>query len=301
MQGKVVKTTGKEYLVRTPSGEVFACQIKGNFRIKGIKSTNPVAVGDEVEFDAGGFIFAISERKNFIVRRPTNLSKQLHIIAANVDVALLVASVKQPETSTVFIDRFLACCQAYNVPAVIVFNKIDLLNDDEKKYLNALENLYSSLNYKIFKISALENVSPILEFLNGKTALLSGNSGVGKSTLINSLCAKNVAKTAEISAVHLQGMHTTTFSEMYDIDEKTFLIDTPGIKGFGTVDFKKEETGHFFREIFHFSKNCRFSNCTHTHEPGCAVLQAVENQQIASSRYQSYLSVLGDEEEKKYR
>lgn len=302
-KGVVVKNTGKSYWVRTPNNATTECFIKGNFRIKGIKSTNPIAVGDIVDFDDNNLIFNIYERKNYVVRKPTNLSKQLHIIAANIDQSLLIVTLKEPETSTIFIDRFLATCEAYNVNAILVFNKTDLLNEDEKNYLEAIKFLYENLGYKCFCISALNqnDTNEIKTLLQGKTSLLSGNSGVGKSTIVNAVVERNITRTASISAYHHKGMHTTTFSEMFQVDNETFLIDTPGIKGFGTVDFEKEEVGHYFREIFETSKKCRFDNCTHTHEPNCAVLQAIENQNIARSRYQSYLSILDDSQKEKYR
>ena len=302
-KGVVVKNTGKSYWVRTQNGATTECFIKGNFRIKGIKSTNPIAVGDIVDFDDNNLIYNIYERKNYVVRKPTNLSKQLHIIAANIDQSLLIVTLKEPETSTTFIDRFLATCEAYNVNAILVFNKIDLLNEEEKEYLDAIKFLYKSIGYKCVCISAIDknDSNQIKSLLQNKTSLLSGNSGVGKSTIVNAVIEKNITRTANISAYHHKGMHTTTFSEMFQIDENTFIIDTPGIKGFGTVDFEKGQVGHYFKEIFEASKECRFDNCTHTHEPNCAVLQAIENQRISASRYQSYLSILEDSQKEKYR
>ncbi len=299
MKGLVIKTTGKDFFVETQSGEILSCTIKGNFRIKGIKSTNPVAVGDWVFVDENRFIYKIEERKNYVVRKPSNLSKQLHIIAANIDQALLVVTVRKPETNTVFIDRFLASAEAYAIPVIIVFNKMDLLSNEDLQYVDALAFLYESIGYQCVKMSSLESCEALLPFLKGKLSLLSGNSGVGKSTIVNRLCNKEVARTAEISVYHQTGMHTTTFSEIHRIDDVS-IIDTPGIKGFGTVDLS-QETGHYFREIFRFSKDCRFNNCTHTHEPGCAVIDAVEKHLIASSRYQSYLSIMNDDGAEKYR
>lgn len=307
MQGLVTRNTGSSYIVKTEDGRYLNCHIKGNFRIKGIKSTNPIAVGDRVEFEERTeddcLISAILPRKNYIVRRPANLSKQVHIIASNLDQALLIATISHPETSTVFIDRFLATCEAYNVPAVLVINKTDLYTDDEKEYLDNVLNLYRGIGYKCFAVSAHTGlgVDKISELLKGKISLLAGNSGVGKSSLINAISPDFSAKTGDLSAVHDAGMHTTTFSEMFEIDESTYIIDTPGVRGFGTIDFKKEEVGHFFPEIFKFSKECRFGNCTHTHEPGCAVLDAVSNHYISESRYNSYLSIMDDEDENKYR
>lgn len=307
MIGLIVRNTGSSYLVRTADNTFVECRVKGNFRIKGIKSTNPVAVGDRVSFevmtDGIGWITDIEERKNYIIRRPANLSKQLHIIASNVDLLMLIVTVNHPETSTVFIDRVLATAEAYQVPATVVINKIDLYTAEESDYMKALTVLYESIGYEVVSISAKRgtNVDKLLSMLKGKTTLLSGNSGVGKSSIINILSAGEVAKTGNISDVHNKGMHTTTFSEMYEIDADSYLIDTPGIKGFGTIDFQKEEVGHFFPEIFNYSKDCKFGNCTHIHEPGCAVRKALEEHLISESRYTSYLSILEDCEESKYR
>lgn len=307
MQGQVIRNTGSYYQVKATSGEVYDCKIKGNFRIKGIKSTNPVAVGDYVRFELTnegiGLINTIEDRKNYIVRKPSNLSKQLHIIAANLDQALLIVTINHPVTSTTFIDRFLATCEAYRVPATLVINKTDCYDDGEKEYMDALCNLYESIGYKCLTLSALtkEGIEEVKEALRGKVTLLSGNSGVGKSSIINALSENFKAKTGEISESHNTGMHTTTFSEMYEWEGNSYIIDTPGIKGFGTIDFQKEEVGHFFPEIFKASAECKFNNCTHTHEPGCAVLAAVEEHLISQSRYNSYISIIGDADESKYR
>jgi ribosome biogenesis GTPase len=307
MEGLVIKNTGSIYQVKTGDGKFFNCRIKGNFRIKDIKSTNPVAVGDIVVFDVNkegeGLISEIKDRRNYIVRRPSNLSKQLHIIAANVDQVLLIVSINYPETSTTFIDRFLATCEAYRVPVKIVVNKMDLYSEEELEYLKAFCLLYEQLGYECFCVSATQqiNTDSVKKLLEGKITLFSGNSGVGKSSLINALCPEYSLKTGEISQVHNKGMHTTTFSEMFENQNDSYIIDTPGIKGFGTIDFKKEEVGHFFPEIFRFSEKCRFNNCSHTHEPGCAVLEALETHQISQSRYQSYLSILEDCDAGKYR
>ena len=308
MKGTIIRTTGSWYTVRTDDGRLFDCKVKGTFRLKGIRSTNPVAVGDVVTFtpSADGqtaLIDGIEDRRNYIIRRASNLSKQSHIIAANVDMAALVVTIAHPETSTTFIDRFLASAEAYRVPVLVVFNKTDIYDDVEMKRLNDVMTLYRNIGYTCLACSA-ETGSGIDELeaeLRNKTTLLSGNSGVGKSTLLNLLIPDAEAKTAEISAAHDAGMHTTTFSQMYFLPFGGSLIDTPGIKGFGTFDMEREEVSHYFREIFRTSDACRFGNCTHTHEPGCAVLQAVNEGKIAESRYISYLSMLDDKTENRYR
>ena len=306
MHGLVIKNTGSWYTVLTDDGQLFDCKVKGNFRLKGIRSTNPVAVGDRVEIvsnpEGTAFITEIDDRRNYIIRKSINLSKQSHIIAANVDQALLVVTINYPQTSTTFIDRFLASAEAYRVPVILVFNKTDLLNVDEAHYQQMMIALYENVGYECHTISAVtgEGVDQLKSLLPGKITLLSGNSGVGKSTLINRFVPDANLRTAEISDAHNTGLHTTTFSEMIPLSEG-WLIDTPGIKGFGTFDMEPEELTSYFKEIFRFSQDCRFSNCTHTHEPGCAVLQAIENHLIAPSRYQSYLSMLNDKDEGKYR
>ena len=307
MKGFVIKNTGSWYSVKTDDGKVVECKIKGNFRLKGIRSTNPVAVGDHVEIalnqEGTAFITHIDERRNYIIRKSQNLSKQSHIIAANVDQAFLIVTVNYPQTSTTFIDRFLASAEAYSVPVVLVFNKRDILSDDERHYQQSMVHHYETIGYECREISAAtgEGIEGLHKLLKGKITLLSGNSGVGKSTLINQILPEANLRTAEISDAHNTGMHTTTFSEMLELPGGGYIIDTPGIKGFGTFDMEPEELTSYFREIFHFSKDCKFSNCTHTHEPGCAVLKALEDHYIAQSRYQSYLGMLEDKDENKYR
>ena len=320
MKGLVIKSTGTSYGVHFLDGTTADCHVKGNFRIRGIRSTNPVAIGDYVEVKTENgtgkgeseltyWITEVYDRKNYIVRRSTNLSYASHILAANVDMAALIVTIRHPETSTTFIDRFLATCEAYRVPACIIFNKVDLLNEDEQQELAALRQLYESLDYPTYAISALTlSSSPIASIFEGKVTLLSGNSGVGKSTLLNAILGKDIARTGAISSAHHKGMHTTTFSEMYPLHHSTqplpnssWIIDTPGIKGFGLLDIEKEEVGHYFREIFKVARDCRYSNCIHMNEPGCAVNQAVIDGRIALSRYESYLSILDDTTEGKYR
>ena len=308
MTGIIIRNTGSWYTVRTDGGQLFDCKVKGNFRLKGIRSTNPVAVGDIVNISlqpdgATGLIESIEERKNYIIRKASNLSKQSHIIASNLDLALLIVTVAHPETSTTFIDRFLASAEAYRIPVCILFNKVDLLDEDERRYLDNIAYLYDALGYNCMKCSARtgEGLDGLTTLLKDKVTLLSGNSGVGKSTLLNRLIPEAQVKTAEISAAHDTGQHTTTFSQLFDLPTGGSIIDTPGIKGFGTFDIERTEVGHYFREIFQIGQDCRYSDCTHTHEPGCAVLPAVDDHRIALSRYQSYLSMLDDKDEQKYR
>ena len=311
MKGLVIRNTGYSYTVRADeSGALYECKVKGNFRIKGIRTTNPVAIGDRVEFtpqqeENAGLIVALEDRRNYIIRKSTNLSKQSHILAANVDQCFLIVTVTRPETSLIFIDRFLVSAEAYRVPVTLVFNKVDLVEGDWREYLEGMVNLYETIGYECRQISAKTGlgVEELRKELSGKVTLLSGNSGVGKSTLINALFPHLNLKTSEISDAYNTGKHTTTFSEMYPISSSGdgYIIDTPGIKGFGTFDMEKEEIGHYFKEIFRFSAQCKFHNCTHTHEPHCAVLEAVERHDISESRYNSYLSMLEDENEEKYR
>lgn len=315
MRGLVIKNTGSWYTVLTDDGRTIDSKIKGNFRLKGIRSTNPVAVGDRVRIsltessgdEATAFITEIEDRKNYVIRKASNLSKQSHILAANVDQVFLIVTVNYPETSTTFIDRFLASAEAYRIPVVLIFNKTDLLSPEELHYQEMMVTLYENIGYQCVQISAIETRPDascderLEELLKDKITLFSGNSGVGKSTLLNRLIPGVELRTAEISDAHNTGMHTTTFSEMLRLPFGGWAIDTPGIKGFGTFDMEPEELSGYFRDIFHFAQDCRFSNCTHTHEPGCAVLKAVEDHYIAQSRYQSYLSMLEDKDESKYR
>lgn len=308
MDGLVIKNTGSWYVVKTKNGNEINCKIKGNFRLKGIRTTNPVAVGDNVsilENNDTAFITEIKPRRNYIIRRASNLSKEAHIIGANIDQAVLIVTLFHPQTSTTFIDRFLATAEAYRIPTVIVINKIDLLTDEEdREYLDAVKYLYSSIGYKVMTVSAEtgEGIMELKSLLNNKISLFSGNSGVGKSSIINHIIPNLNLRTAEISVTHDTGMHTTTFSEMFSIpDSDGYIIDTPGVKGFGTIDFDEYEVAHYFPEIFEISKDCRYGNCTHTHEPGCAVLKALEENIISQSRYASYLSILDDLNPDKYR
>ena len=307
VKGRVIKNTGNTYLVRTASGSDLVCKAKGNLRLKGIRSTSPVVVGDmvfmDVNRDGTAFITDIDERKNYIVRKASNLSKHAHILASNIDRALLCITVRYPETTTVFLDRFLVTAEAYSVPVVLVFNKIDLYNEEEKEYLQALTLLYSVIGYRCIKTSMItgEGVEEIREITRDEIILLAGHSGVGKSSIINALKKENVQKTGEISGYHHKGMHTTTYSEMIELDNGGFIIDTPGIKGFGTIDMMPAEVSHYFPEIFKMSEKCKFYNCMHLNEPECAVLKGVEEHYISESRYHSYLNILEDTGADKYR
>lgn len=307
LRGTVVRNTGSLYEVKTDEGQLVPCRVKGNFRLRGIRSTNPVAVGDRVVLTDSGvdvaYIVEIEERRNYIIRKASNLSKQSHILAANLDQAVLMVTLVRPETTTTFIDRFLASAEAYRVPVILAFNKMDDLTDEEREQTEALISLYQSIGYNCYLLSAAEGrgIDPLLAEMQGKVTLLAGHSGVGKSTLLNYLVPGANVRTAEISSVHGSGMHTTTFSELFELPGGGSVIDIPGIKGFGTFDMEAEEVSHYFREFFETSAECRFSNCTHTQEPGCAVLEAIERGEIALSRYESYISMLGDKEEGKYR
>ncbi len=307
MKGLVIKNTGSWYVVHTEEGDIN-CKVKGNFRIKGIRTTNPVAVGDRVDItvnpDGNAFITAIEPRDNYIIRKAINLSKESHIIAANIDQAFLVVTLAHPVTSTTFIDRFLATAEAYRVKTILLINKTDLLTEEEdKEYLEAVTYLYRSIGYEVMHVSGLtgEGIDKLRERISDKISLFSGNSGVGKSTIINDLLPGLGLRTAAISDIHDTGMHTTTFSGMFPVPGGGWIIDTPGIKGFGTIDFERGEIAHFFPDIFEISHDCRYNNCTHTHEPGCAVLKALDEHRIAQSRYNSYLSILDDLNPDKYR
>lgn len=308
MKGLVIKNTGSWYVVRTGDGEQVNCKIKGNLRLRGFRCTNPVAVGDVVRLepkpDGTAMITSIDERRNYIIRRASNLSKEFQIIASNLDQAVLVVSLANPVTNTTFIDRFLATAMAYRVPSLLVINKVDLLTaDDDCMLLDAVRRLYESIGYTVLATSTVtgEGVDALRLSLQGKMSLFSGNSGVGKSSLINCLVPGAGLRVGDVSAVHHTGMHTTTFSEMLDLAGGGAIIDTPGVKGFGTIDFERAEVAHYFPEIFEVGKECRFNNCTHTHEPGCAVLRAVEQSRISQSRYASYLSIITDDPSDKYR
>lgn len=306
--GMVVRNTGSSYMVRLDNGEEVNCRVKGNFRIKGIRTTNPVAVGDRVEVskaaDDADYITAIEPRRNYIIRRASNLSKESHILAANIDIAALVVSLREPSTPTTFIDRFLATAEAYSVPAMLIMNKSDIWDADDRELAEGMRYLYESIGYATAEVSAEtgSGIPELRERLQGKVTLLAGNSGVGKSSLINALVPGAGLKTGRISDIHHQGVHTTTFSEMVSLPGGGELIDVPGIRGFGTIDFDATEVSHYFPEIFRTSEGCRYGNCKHTHEPGCAVIPAVWDHLISESRYASYLSILDEiENPGKYR
>ncbi|QXP51685.1 ribosome small subunit-dependent GTPase A [Cellulophaga sp. HaHa_2_1] len=306
MQGVVYKSTGSWYTVKTAEGSFYECRIKGKFRIKGIKSTNPVSVGDHVTFEVEtigdetiGIINAIADRRNYIIRKSVNLSKQTHIIAANLDQVFLMITLNNPPTSTSFIDRFLVTAEAYHIPTILLFNKIDTYNEEETDEIKYLAALYRSIGYTCIGISSTtgKNIDKVKELMVGKTSMFSGHSGVGKSTLVNALEPKLDLKTKKISVQHAQGQHTTTFAEMYDLDFDARIIDTPGIKGFGIVDMKKEEIGNYFPEFFALKQHCKFNNCLHIEEPNCAIKEALDNDEVAWSRYRSYVQMVNGEEE----
>lgn len=304
MRGLVYKSTGSWYTVKEEnSGVFYQCRIKGKMRLKGIKNTNPVAVGDYVAFQQEeglqGVITAVEERQNYIIRKSVNLSKQTHIIAANIDLAFLVVTLNNPPTSTTFIDRFLVTAEAYSIKTVLLFNKVDTYTPDELAEVKYLAQLYRKVGYECIGISATtgKNIEKVKETMQGKTCVVSGHSGAGKSTLINAIAPQLALKTGEISLQHQQGQHTTTFAEMFDLPFGAHIIDTPGIKGFGMVEIDKHELTDYFPEFFALKEHCKFNNCLHTDEPHCAVKEALENDEIAWSRYKSYLQILeGDEE-----
>ncbi|HIB37651.1 ribosome small subunit-dependent GTPase A [Mesonia sp.] len=306
MKGIVYKSTGSWYTVKAEDGKFYNCRIKGKFRIKGIKNTNPVAVGDYVEFDLEenideviGVIKHIEERENYIIRKSVNLSKQTHIIAANIDVAFLLVTLNNPPTFTTFIDRFLVTAEAYGIKAVLLFNKVDAYSQEEKDEILYLMAMYREIGYTCIPISAKsgKNIDKVKELMIDNTSLFSGHSGVGKSTLINRLEPSLELKTSEISEQHLQGQHTTTFAEMFDLSFNARIIDTPGIKGFGIVEIEKEELGDYFPEFFERKSECKFNNCLHVEEPKCAIKEALDEDEISWSRYKSYLQMLEGEDE----
>lgn len=308
MRGRVYKSTGSWYEVKTEDGRLIYCRIKGKLRLAGSKSTNPVAVGDYVDLaiqpDGEGLIKSVEDRKNHIVRRSVNLAKQTQVIASNLDQAVLVVTLAYPVTFPRFIDRFLVTAEAYDIPAVLVFNKVDLYDEETLSDLAFYTRVYLDTGYKVLHTSATQDIGleDFKEMLRNKTSLISGHSGVGKSTLINCVEPDLDLKTTEVSQTHRQGQHTTTFAEMYDLGFGGSIIDTPGIRGFGLVNMRKEEIGDYFPEILRLKENCRFSNCLHLEEPGCAVKKALENHELAFTRYESYLSFIkGDHDEEPYR
>jgi len=306
LKGTVYKSTGSWYSVKADDGHFYDCRIKGRFRIQGIKSTNPVAVGDRVIFElektsdaVTGVIIDIDTRDNYIIRKSVNLSKQTHIIAANIDQCFLIVTLNNPPTFTAFIDRFLVTCEAYHIKAILLFNKVDTFSEEEFGEVKYLAEMYREIGYTCVGVSAKtgKNVDQVKEMMLGKTSMFSGHSGVGKSTLVNALEPSLDLKTKEISGQHMQGQHTTTFAEMFDLTFEARIIDTPGIKGFGVVDIEKEELGNYFPEFFALKDQCKFNNCLHIEEPKCAVKEALENDELSWSRYQSYKQIIeGDEE-----
>ncbi|HEA23022.1 hypothetical protein LCGC14_1295380 [marine sediment metagenome] len=306
MKGTVYKSTGSWYSVKNGNGSFIECRIKGKFRIQGIKSTNPIAVGDVVEFEIEqlgdaevGTISAIEDRKNYIIRKSVNLSKQTHIIAANLDQVFLLVTLNNPTTYTLFIDRFLATAEAYDIPVVLLFNKIDTYNEEELGEIKFLAALYREIGYTCIRISALtgKNIEKVRDLMKENTSMFAGHSGAGKSTLVNALESGLDLKTAAISEQHLQGQHTTTFAEMYDLSFGGRIIDTPGIKGFGVVDMDKEEIGDYFPEFFLLKEDCKFNNCLHLNEPQCAVKDALDAEKVSWSRYRSYVQMVTGEDE----
>lgn len=298
MQGLITKSTGSWYQAQTPDGQRYDCRIKGKFRIKGITTTNPIAVGDVVDFElepeqGTGVITNLHPRKNYIIRKSINLSKQAQIIAANLDQALLVVTLASPRTSLGFIDRFLVTAEAYDIPAKLIFNKLDLFSDEGLEILQAYKAIYEDIGYPCYEVSALEgtNIDAVQALLKDNITLISGHSGVGKSSLINRLLPDLDLRTHQISEWSDKGMHTTTFAEMFELPQGGFIIDTPGIRELGIIDIEKQELSHFFPEMRARMHDCRFNNCRHINEPGCAVLEALENEDIAPSRYESYLSI----------
>ena len=309
MIGIVYKSTGSWYHVKSDNGEFYKCRIKGKFRIKGIKSTNPIAVGDKVIFDIEkknhqetGVIKTILDRHNFIVRKSVNLSKQTHIIASNIDQVFLLVTINNPPTFTTFIDRFLVSTRAYRIDTILVFNKIDSYQIEERAEILYLKDIYEAIGYRCIEVSSTENknVDKVKEIMLGKTSMFVGHSGVGKTTLVNAIEPTLDLKTKEISDQHSQGKHTTTFAEMFDLNFNARIIDTPGIKGFGVVDIDKYELGDYFPEFFALKKDCKFNNCIHTKEPHCAVKKALEEEKISWSRYKSYLQILSGDDEKEH-
>lgn len=310
--GLVIKSTGSRYTVKSED-QIFECRIKGKLRIKGIRTTNPLAVGDIVFFEVQdelsesgktmGVITNLEERKNYLIRKSVNLSKESHIIASNIDQAFIVATVNYPETLLNFIDRLLVTTEAYNIPSIIVFNKIDLYSPQEMEKVNEWNGIYNEIGYKCIATSctSTQGIADLRDLMKGKISVFSGYSGVGKSTLINTIDSKLNLKTEKISDSHKSGKHTTTFSEMFELSFGGYIVDTPGIRSFGMIDMKNDDVSHFFPEIFKASKECKFYNCTHIHEPGCAVIKSVENGTISLSRYESYISIFNEDEDQKYR
>ena len=307
-KGLVIKSTGSFYSVKSEKGEIVNCKARGKFRIEGIKSTNPIAVGDLVYYDYDydnllGLIKKIGPRKNYIIRKSINLSHQSHIIACNIDIAFLVVTLSIPETTTMFIDRFLVSAEAYHIPVVILFNKMDVYQGADLERVEAYTELYSSIGYPCMDISAISglNIEPLKQKMADKTTVFVGHSGVGKSSLVKAINSNIDLKISEISSIHLAGKHTTTFAEMFEWKKDSYIADTPGIKAFGLIDLKKEEISHFFPEIFEVSHDCKFQNCTHSHEPGCSVKQAVKQGSISESRYYNYIMMLEEDRSEKFR